>query len=101
MFGWGTRGNPRLSRRVSELEERCENLERRIKGFQSDMDLQWEKVSRGLGRLAKRAKLGEDTAEGAEAGAEASDLASGLQDGLTARQRFLNAQILASRGGRA
>lgn len=76
-----------------------ETAERRLKGFSSDMDLQWEKVSRGLGRLAKRAKVGEDTAEGPEAASEASDPAFGLNDGLSARQRFLNAQILASRGG--
>lgn len=97
MLFWGTRGNPRLARRVTELEERLENMERRLKGLYSDMDLQWEKVSRGLGRLAKRARIEETTAEGAEARPEASGDAEASLDDMTPRQRFLNQQILAGR----
>lgn len=101
MWFFGTKGTPRVKKRLSALEEDYERQERTLKGLRADMDLQWEKVQRLLGRLSKRAAMIEKaTAEGETDGGQTSPTEGSLSEelnGLTPRQRALQLEILASR----
>lgn len=96
MFGFQKR---RDNRRIRDLEEGQESLERHVRGLRADMDLQWEKVQRLFSRIAKRSAMIEQaTAEADSAGSSnpPADESDSL-DFLTPRQRALNAMILAER----
>lgn len=102
MWFFGTKGNPRLSRTVSEHEERLEKLERHQRMADLEYNEFYDKVRHAMGRMAKRsaiiekAQQEEDGADPAATGEEPSTLTDGLE-GLTARQRQINQQILAGR----
>lgn len=99
MWFFGTRGNPRVNKRLSALEEDLERLERTLKGLRADMDLQWEKVARGLGRLAKRTATMEQATAQEEPAADGAPMEDGsfLDAQMTPRQRQIQASILAAR----
>lgn len=42
---------------LRDIDERCRTLESRMESVTADSLLQWEKVTRALGRLAKRAEV--------------------------------------------
>lgn len=89
----------RENRRFAELEERIEKLERGHRALDMEWSEHYDKIRHMFGRMAKRSAIIEKANEAEEAQQEAGEPPdeSPLLDGLSARQRLLQAQILASR----
>jgi hypothetical protein len=95
------------SKRVKELEERCERLERDMRGLKLDWENAYDKLRILMGRVAKRAEKMHEEAEDAgllhpssEAGPESAQIPlSPTWSRLTARQKTVQLQVLQRRAG--
>jgi len=87
-------------RRLRELQERCEKLERDMHALKLDWENTYDKVRQMMGRIAKRAEMLHDEAEknGRLYPSEPSaDAPNSPAEALTPRQRALQHQILTRR----
>lgn len=97
-----TKGNPRWSARVRDLEEDIDLLKRKHKDLDLEFNTLYDKVRHALGRMAKRSAIVEAAQQQEEApdsltqGPQEASFTDGLE-GLSARQRQINQQILAGR----
>lgn len=97
-MGWFTNlsANRKINQKISEHDERLENLERNLKTQILDWDELYDKTRRALGRMSKRAKVDAPINSPEEEGEEVSSAPP--SDGLSPAQRRINDQILALRG---
>jgi DNA anti-recombination protein RmuC len=98
VFGFKTL---RLSRAVSDLDERLSKLERAQKAVEMEWDQAWEKLKRMMGRISKRSELAERESDSTPAPTMRDD-ANGTQaptGRLSDRQREIQQHILRRRAG--
>lgn len=90
------------NRKVSDLTERLEKLERAFKALQFEWDDTYDKLRRAMGRIVKtHARIVEaETEEATPAAAPARDIVGATPGGfLSPRQREIQQQILKRRAG--
>lgn len=91
------------TRKVSDLSERLEKLERAFKALQFEWDDTYDKLRRAMGRIVKtHAKIveSENGEEAAHAEVPARDIVGATPGGfLTQRQRQVQQMILKRRAG--
>lgn len=91
----------KAKKRLSELEERVETLERTCKQVRLEWDDAYERMIKLQQRITKRAQVVERAeAEEAEDEVEQSGTVDESALTMTPRQRTIQAQILAQRGRR-
>lgn len=98
-------GKMREHKRLRALEEDMETFRTALRGMRADMDLQWEKVQRGLGRIAKRSAIIEaanqeeepDDAAAPEGSFDPETTAAFGLEGLTKRQIEIQRRIVQAR----
>lgn len=102
MWFFGQKGSPRVNARLRDLEDDIDTLKRKHKDLDLEFNTLYDKVRHALGRMAKRSAIVEQAQQQEEAPeslthdpTEAS-FTDGLE-GLSARQRQINQQILAGR----
>ena len=98
MLQWlfGAKGNPRYARRLADLEERMDTLERKHRSLDGEWAEWYDKSRHMMGRLAKRAAIMQESTEEPEEAPEPA--APEPSDGLTPNQRRIQNAILAARG---
>lgn len=97
-MGWFTNlsANQKINRKISDMEERLEIVEKHLKTAILDWDELYDKTRRALGRMVKRAKVDAPINSPEEEGVE--ETPAPPSDGLSPAQRRINEQILALRG---